>query len=79
MADNTIDQIADAFRKVLSEGVPEGQAERLILIKRIPIICNDIIEMKTNIRWNTQITTGIAAGVGTLLILVLVAIITKTL
>lgn len=71
MSTQLTEQMADAFRKVLSEGVPEGQAERLILIKRIPIICNDIIEIKTNIKWNTWLTTGMAAGVGTLLILIM--------
>ncbi len=77
MEDKQVELVAEAFRKVLSEGAPAGESERIILIKRIPIICNDIIEIKTNIKWNTWITTGMACGVGTMLIMLVVALLTK--
>ncbi len=53
--------MAEAFRKVLSEGPNEG--ERTILIKRIPIICNDIIEIKSDMRWVKWISMGLAGTV----------------
>lgn len=77
--EDQVEIMAMAFRKVLSEGGPGTEGERAILIKRIPIICNDIIEIKTNIKWNTRITMGMAGGVGTMLVLLLVAILTKVL
>lgn len=68
MEDQTVHQMAEAFRKVLSEGEAsggeEGTGRRAILIKRIPIICNDILTMKNNLKWITWMLMGIAGGIG---------------
>lgn len=61
-----IDLMAEAFRKVLSEGAPEGEAQRAILIKRIPIICNDIIEIKSKLQVLVWLACGLLTGVGLL-------------
>ncbi len=45
----SVDKMADAFRKVLSDGIDGKQ--RVILLKRIPIICNDILQMKGDLQW----------------------------
>ena len=63
--DNTIEQMANAFRSVLSEG-QTSESQRIILIKRIPIICNDILEMKTNLKWILWLVMGVAGGIGAL-------------
>jgi len=62
-----VEQIAEAFRKVLSEGL-EGQSEnqRVILIKRIPIICNDILEIKSDMKWVKWLVMGIGGAIGIL-------------
>lgn len=65
MEEETVHQMADAFRKVLSEGEGmEGENRRAILIKRIPIICNDILSIKTNLKWITWMLMGITGGIG---------------
>lgn len=74
MENHTIEQVAEAFRRVLSEGSPEGQSERVILIKRIPIICNDIIEIKANIKWIMWLTMGMTAGIGAIALAVVLRI-----
>ena len=61
-----IEKMAAAFRKVLSEG--SGEGERAILIKRIPIICNDIIEIKTDIRWVKWLSMAVAGAISVSLV-----------
>jgi hypothetical protein len=58
MNEHLIEQMAEAFRKVLGEGT---EGDRAILIKRIPIICNDILEIKADMRWVKWISMGLAA------------------
>lgn len=72
-----VELMANAFRRVLSEGGPENEGERAILIKRIPIICNDVIEIKLDIKWIKWLVMSMTGGVGTMLILILVALFTK--
>lgn len=81
-SEQQIELFAAAFRKVLSEGEAGTEENRAILIKRIPIICNDIIEIKewqeksalaqektsTDMGWIKWLVMGITAGVGALLI-----------
>lgn len=63
--EKTVDLMVRAFKKVLSEGdTPEEQ--RTILIKRIPIICNDILEIKTDMKWIKWLVMGGAATIGTI-------------
>lgn len=69
MDDQTVHQMAEAFRKVLSEGEGggdgmNGENRRAILIKRIPIICNDILTIKNNLKWITWMLMGITGGIG---------------
>jgi len=66
MADPQVELFAEAFRKVLSEGEAGNEAQRAVLIKRIPIICNDIIEMKLDLKWIKWLVMGIAGGIGVL-------------
>lgn len=56
---NTTEQIAEAFRKVLGEGM---DGDRAILIKRIPIICQDVI-------WIKRAIFGIFATMAALLVM----------
>lgn len=63
--EKTVNHMAEAFRKVLSEGV-EGGGQRTILIKRIPIICNDILQIKSDLSWIKWLMMGIVGGVGAL-------------
>jgi len=78
MEDKTVDQIASAFRKVLSEGEAGDESNRAILIKRIPIICNDILEiknalltLKTNQEWIKWLVMGGVAGICGLAVILL--------
>lgn len=67
MDEHTVNQIAEAFRKILSEG--EGgndDTRRAILIKRIPIICNDILTIKGDLRWMKWIGSGFVSAAGLL-------------
>lgn len=76
-----IEEIASAFRKVLGEDEytgADGNNRRLVLIKRIPIICQDVMEMKGDIRdmksdykWIKWLVVGIAGGIGALLLIFL--------
>ncbi len=62
-----VDKMAEAFRRVLSEGEAQGgDSRRAILIKRIPIICNDILTMKADMKWIKWLVMGIAGGIGLL-------------
>lgn len=60
------ERMAQAFRTVLSEGAPEGEGKRTILVKRIPIICNDILQMKGDLTWIKWGLMAILGGVGLL-------------
>jgi hypothetical protein len=64
----TTEQIAEAFRKVLSEGEGATENRRAILIKRIPIICNDILTIKGDLRWIKWLVMAICGGIGLLVI-----------
>lgn len=70
LEDHSIEQIAAAFRRVLSEGEGTGDVtgenRRTILIKRIPIICNDILEIKGDMKWIKWLVMGVAGGIGLL-------------
>ena len=76
-AEDHIENMAVAFRKVLSEGAPGGEAERVILIKRIPIVCNDIMVMKADIGTIKTIGMYLLLGVGSLFLTVIGAILIK--
>ncbi len=71
MEESTVDKMAAAFRRVLSEGLPGDESNRTILIKRIPIICNDILQMKTDLRWIRWFVMGMAGGIGMVAIFLL--------
>ncbi len=58
----SVEKMAEAFRRVLSDGVDGKQ--RVILLKRIPIICNDILQIKADLGW----IKWIAMAVGGLVI-----------
>lgn len=73
---DTVDQIAEAFRKVLGEGeYPNDQ--RVVLIKRIPIICQDILNIKSDINWIKWLTLGLVGGVGAIFTAIVVVALTK--
>lgn len=57
---NTHSQLVSALREVLTD--TDGSP---MLIKRIPFICNDIRDIKNNLRWMMYIGGGfvLAAGV----------------
>ncbi len=83
MSEATVDMMADAFRKVLSEGEAGSEEQRAILIKRIPIICNDIIEIKTalqrmsgDFKWVRWLTTGLISGIGLIMVGIVIAFLT---
>lgn len=63
---HNVETMASAFRQVLSEGAASDEGSRAILIKRIPIICNDILTMKSDLRWIRWLVVGIAGGIGIL-------------
>lgn len=59
--------MAAAFRRVLSEGeAGQGEERRVILIKRIPIICNDVMSIKNDLRWMKWIGSGFVGAAGIL-------------
>lgn len=66
-----VEKMATAFRRVLSEGLPEEEGQRSILIKRIPIICADILQMKANLQWIKWLVVGITGGIGALIVMIL--------
>jgi hypothetical protein len=66
MEDKAVHQIAEAFRMVLSEGEADTQERRAILIKRIPIICNDVMQIKNDLRWMKWIGSGFVTAAGLL-------------
>lgn len=69
MEEPSIEHIAAAFRKVLSEGEGEdGDVRRAILIKRIPIICNDILTIKADLKWIKWLVMGVCGGIGILVV-----------
>ncbi len=65
-----VEKIADAFRKVLGEDEHTNN-QRAILIKRIPIICQDVLTIKADLRWIRWFIMGIAGGIGLLIIMVI--------
>lgn len=65
MDDHTIEQLASAFRKVLGE---DESGNRAILIKRIPIICNDVMQIKADLQWIKWLVMGVVGGIGILVI-----------
>jgi len=71
MDEHTVEQIAGAFRRVLSEGENGSQSNRAILIKRIPIICNDILQMKSDLKWIRWMVMGGVAGICGLAVMLL--------
>lgn len=73
--EQSVENMATAFRKVLSEGLPGAEGNRTILIKRIPIICNDILQMKADIGWIKWLLMGLVGGVGALALMYLTRII----
>jgi hypothetical protein len=52
--------LVQALKDALQDDSPNGWA----LLQRVPLICNDIREIKNNIRWMTWIGSGIVIGVG---------------
>ncbi len=67
MEEHDVERVAAAFRRVLSEG-ENGGDRRAILIKRIPIICNDILTIKGDMQWIKWLVMSIAGGVGVIAI-----------
>lgn len=55
--------IESSFRNILGE---DGTGNRAILVKRIPIICQDILSIKADMRWIKWLVMGIAGGIGVL-------------
>lgn len=71
MEESSIEHLmAAAFRRVLSEGegTEGGDMRRAILIKRIPIICNDVLTIKADLRWIKWLLMGVCGGIGLLVI-----------
>ncbi len=70
MEEHDVERVAAAFRKVLSEGETGdiSNGRRAILIKRIPIICLDIMQIKGDMKWIKWLVMGIAGGIGLLAI-----------
>lgn len=58
--------MAEAFRTVLSEGEAGNAERRAILIKRIPIICNDVMQIKNDLRWIKWLGMGFVSATGLL-------------
>lgn len=54
-------QFVAALKEVLSDAETDGSP---LLIKRIPFICNDIRDIKSDMRWIKWIGSGIVGGIG---------------
>lgn len=63
MNDYSVEQMAEAFRRVLGE---DETGNRAILVKRIPIICQDILQIKADMTWIKYLVMGVAGCIGTL-------------
>jgi hypothetical protein len=60
-------QIHGALIKALREVLVDGEnEERPMLIKRIPFICNDIRDIKSDMRWIKWLAMSLAGGIGLL-------------
>lgn len=52
--------------RALKEALITDPETSPLLIKRIPFICQDIREIKTNMGWHRWLLLGIAGGIGLL-------------
>ncbi len=64
--DHDVEKVAEAFRRVIGE---DGEGNRAVLIKRIPIICQDIMQIKTDMSWIKWLVMGMVGGMGALVII----------
>lgn len=56
--------LVEALKEVLSDNDDDGS--RPMLIKRIPLICNDIRSIKNDLRWMKYLGGGFVAAAGIL-------------
>lgn len=56
-----------AFSKAMRDLLTEGdEGTKALLIKKIPLLCTDILTIKSDIRWIKWIGSGIVGGIGLL-------------
>lgn len=67
----------ESLIKALQKALVYPGNDRPALVARIPVICNDIRDIKNDLKWIRLITIGMAGGVGTLCILLIVSLATK--
>lgn len=58
----------DTIRQVLTEG---DEGTKKLLIQKIPLLCVDVLKIKSDIQWIKWFILGIAGGIGGLVILFL--------
>jgi len=56
------DVMVEALKKALNDENPQTP----LLVKRIPFICQDIRDIKSNMQWHRWLLVGIAGGIGLL-------------
>ncbi len=52
--------LVKALKEALSDNSPDGWA----LLKRVPLICNDIRDIKRDMGWHKWLLLGITGGIG---------------
>lgn len=59
--EETLQIFTKAMRAVLTQG---DEGTKSLLIQKIPLLCTDILSIKSDIRWIKWIGSGIVAGIG---------------
>jgi len=62
MEDNEKQQLVEALKIALTDHSPNGWA----LLQRVPLICNDIKDIRNDLRWMKYIGSGFVAAAGLL-------------
>lgn len=65
----TLDIFTRAMREVLSTG---EEGTKVLLLQKIPLLCADILVIKADMRWIKWFVTGIAGGIGAIVLAILI-------
>lgn len=65
----TTEMIFNGLRRVLTEG---EEGTKMLLLKKVPLLCTDMLKMKSDLQWIKWLLMGMVGGVGVLTIALLV-------
>ena len=68
-----LENLAKVLREALTHDAPDHPA----LVARIPLICNDIRDIKNSMQWHRWLLLGIVGGIGAIFVAIVIEALSK--